>query len=770
MDATSGWSVNNPVTSGTQRWNAATGISGTVSLGTTLAPLYYHQYQQTLSYSVVNGGSPSAPTATGLAFGVAYAPSLTTSAVPYWFDSTGSVAFSTSTGGVGEQWVPVPSSVLATSAHTQVVSMRHQYQVTFTQTGIDSSAGSNTILTVGSTNYAYNVLPSNTYFDATTTFTWASTVSAGSGKQFAITGNSGTSPISAAGTCSSTYKTQYQHTITSSPATGSGYITVDGVAQSTPFTTAWWDSGSSHTIAASSTVTIVAGQRQYQFLSWSDSGAQSHTVSPIAPTTFTANFQTQYYFAVSSTYDSATGAGWYTAGTTVSSTVTTPVSGGTGIQYLTTGWTSTGSLSSGGSVGSSSTGSFTINAYTTCTWNWRTQYQVTFAASSLGSVTANTKVLNVGGSDVLYSQLPYTNWFDSGTTYSYYASVASSVSGTQYALTGTSPASPISGTTGTTVTGTYKTQYQLTVTSAHDTPTPVTGSWFDASSSVTESVVTPTDIAGNTQYRCTGWSNGTGGIPATGSAATVTFTISGPATITWNWQTQYLFTVTSAAGTSGGQNTGYYDIGTSITSSVFATVNLAGPPTVSYTSTGYTGTGNAPAGGSGSVSFTLTQPSSVTWHWDGQMTIDPDASISEGIPRENPNNSNHWSDVSDSSDSTYVYASSTGTYSDSYNLQSVSGLSGTISSVTQYMRIYVTTISSNYATSSLTLGGNTVTSGHFTPTSINTWTTHSDTFARPGGGSWTMGDINNLQSGLTLRRSVGTVYCSEVWIVVNFST
>jgi len=32
------------------------------------------------------------------------------------------------------------------------------WQVTFSQTGVDSSAGSNTVLTVGSTNYAYNAL------------------------------------------------------------------------------------------------------------------------------------------------------------------------------------------------------------------------------------------------------------------------------------------------------------------------------------------------------------------------------------------------------------------------------------------------------------------------------------------------------------------------------------------------------------------------------------------------------------------------------------
>ena len=440
LDAGSGWSINNPIISGTQRWNTASGNSGTVSLALTIAPFYYHQYQQTLSYNIVGGGSPSAPTATGTASGVAYTPSLTTTASPYWFDASGSVTFSTSTGVAGEQWVPVPSSVTATSAHTQVVSMHHQYQVTFTQNGLDGTADSNIVLTIASTNYAYNTLPSSTYFDATTPFTWASTVSGGSGKQFAITGTSGSSPISAPGTYSATYKTQY------------------------------------------------------------------------------------------------------------------------------------------------------------------------------------------------------------------------------------------------------------------------------------------------------------------------------------------LFTVTSAAGTSGGQSTGYYDSGTSISSSVLATVNLVGPPAVSYTSTGFTGTGDAPLSGSGTVSFTLANPSSVTWHWDGQMTLYPDASVSEGIPRENPNNSNHWSDVSDNSDSTYVYASSTGTYTDSYYPQSVSGLSGTISSVTQYVRIYVTTISTNYATSSLTLGSNTITSGHFTPTSTNTWTTHPDTFARPGGGSWTMDDINNLSSGLTLRRSSGTIYCSEVWLVVNFST
>ena len=464
---------------------------------------------------------------------------------------------------------------------------------------------------------------------------------------------------------------------------------------------------------------------------------------------------------------------WYDANTAVTLTLNGVYgrSGGTGTRL--TGY----KINGGTTVPVSTTGTVTVlsavsmtslQAITTTTV---TQYQVTFTTTGLGSVLSTTNVVTVGGSNVAYSQLPYQNWFDSGTTYSYYSTVASSASGTQFALTGTSPASPISGTTGTTVTGTYTTQYQLTVTSAQDTPTPASGSWFNANSAVTESVTTPANTAGGTQYRCTGWSGGSGGIPATGSAATVTFTITGPATITWNWQIQYLFTVISAAGTPTGQATGYYDAGTSITSTVPATVNVNGPPIINYTSIGYTGTGSAGSGSAQTVTFTLNSASNVTWHWNGQMTLTPLTSIFEGIPSETPTGSPHWSVVSDSSNSTYVYVSSnTGTYYDNYTIQSVGSISGTINSVTQYMTVYSTSASS-YATSALTLNGVTVTSSHFTPTSLNTWSTTSNTFTRPGGGSWTMSDLNSLTSGLTLYRSSGaTIRCSEVWIVVNFST
>ena len=81
--------------------------------------------------------------------------------------------------------------------------------MSFAQTGIDRSAGSNAILMVGSTNYAYNALPNGVWVVKGTTFSWFTSVSAGSGKRFLQTGSS---PISAAGVYSAPYKTQYKVT------------------------------------------------------------------------------------------------------------------------------------------------------------------------------------------------------------------------------------------------------------------------------------------------------------------------------------------------------------------------------------------------------------------------------------------------------------------------------------------------------------------------------------------------------------------------------
>jgi hypothetical protein len=473
------YTYSNTVTSSTNgkqfRINSITGLSSPITVNSpiTVTGNFVTQWQMTFQVA----GLDSDGTGTILTLG---ANSYVFSQLPQvnsWLDDGTTYSFTNPVPvDSSKQYALTGASGVASPIHasgTVAGNYKTQYKATFTQTGIDSSAGSNTVLTVGGTNYAYNALPSNIWVDNGTIFSWSTPVSGGTTKQFAITGSTGVSPITSAGAYTATYKTQYRQTITSSPAIGAGYITVDGNAQATPYQS-WWDSGSSHTIAANSSVTLVAGQSQYLYSSWNDSGAQSHSVSPAAATTYTANFQLQYYFSVSSARDTPTGQGWYNSGSSVSSSVTRPVSGGAGTQYETTGWTGTGSLSSGGTSGSTSTGAFTINSYTTCTWNWKTQYQVTFTQTGIDSSAGSNTVLTVGGTTYAYNALP-SIWVDSGTIFSW-ASPVSGGTGKQFTITGSTGTSPI--TANGTYTATYKTVAITKLgTDTSTTSTSLTTSW-----------------------------------------------------------------------------------------------------------------------------------------------------------------------------------------------------------------------------------------------------------------------------------------------------
>jgi poly(3-hydroxybutyrate) depolymerase len=238
-------------------------------------------------------------------------------------------------------------------------------------------------------------------------------------------------------------------TITSTPA-GTGFITVDGTAITTPqpFN---WAIGESHTLSASSLVSETGVQ--YAYAGWSDGGGQTHS---------------------------------YTV---------------------------------------QSTG-------TTLTASYRTQWQVSFAQSGLGSDATGT-ILTVGSSTYTSSQLPQTNiWVDDGTVYSYIPTVTSSVAGKHYVSTGVAGglATPIKAPG--TATGTYKTQYQLSFAvspaGAGTTNPTGTGLWKDSGS-------LPISAAPNPGYSFSSWSS-TGSITFTSTnSASTSATISGPGTITANF-------------------------------------------------------------------------------------------------------------------------------------------------------------------------------------------------------------------------------------------
>ena len=113
-------------------------------------------------------------------------------------------------------------------------------------------------------------------------------------------------------------------------------VTVDGASLTAPQTFTW-NAGSSHTLSIPSPQAGAGGTR-YVFGTWSDGGAQAHTITaPSANTTYTANSTTQYRLTTTA---SPTGAGtvspsgtnWYNSEQSV------PVTAAAISGYSFTGW------------------------------------------------------------------------------------------------------------------------------------------------------------------------------------------------------------------------------------------------------------------------------------------------------------------------------------------------------------------------------------------------------------------------------------------------
>lgn len=90
-------------------------------------------------------------------------------------------------------------------------------------------------------------------------------------------------------------------------------------------------------------------------------------------------------------------------------------------------------------------------------------------------------------------------------------------------------------------------------------------------------------------------------------------------TVTANYKTQYYLSVSSIYGSPTPQS-GWFDNGTTITASVSSP--WPGPEGTRYKCVGWIGTGSVPSSGSYStVTFTIYQPSSITWLWKTQYYL-----------------------------------------------------------------------------------------------------------------------------------------------------
>jgi PKD repeat protein len=152
----------------------------------------------------------------------------------------------------------------------------------------------------------------------------------------------------------------------------------------------WYDEGTNVTLTAPDYVEVSTGTR-YRFDYWDVDGVPrgadvtSTTVHVDANHTATAHYTLQYYFTVTSPYDTPTpGSGWFNAGASITTAVTSPWAGSAGTRYVCVGWTGTGSVPTSGTTISVS---FTINAPSSITWNWKTQHYLTVEIEPPGITT-----------------------------------------------------------------------------------------------------------------------------------------------------------------------------------------------------------------------------------------------------------------------------------------------------------------------------------------------------------------------------------------------
>jgi M6 family metalloprotease-like protein len=172
----------------------------------------------------------------------------------------------------------------------------------------------------------------------------------------------------------------------------------------------WYDAGSVVTVGVQSTVQYPNSTRMI-FNGWSSTTLGNSPTAQItvnSPTSLLAAWKTQYLVTVQSEYGSASGAGWYDAGSSAQLSIQPEVDYNNQTRRIFTGWT--------GDVSATSTGlTLTANKPLNVVAEWVTQYEITFKVSGLPNSTSVTLNVNNQNHPITPTQ-PYSAWYNQGQT------------------------------------------------------------------------------------------------------------------------------------------------------------------------------------------------------------------------------------------------------------------------------------------------------------------------------------------------------------------
>jgi uncharacterized repeat protein (TIGR02543 family) len=181
----------------------------------------------------------------------------------------------------------------------------------------------------------------------------------------------------------------------------------------------WYEAGTPVIITASPPD---SADTRATWIGWIGSGTNSYTgtINPITvimngPINQVASWNTEYKLTVITdlgTSQPPAGESWYPAGTTINAEASSPTTQA-GTQFICTGWTGTGSVLTSGTTTSSR---FTLNAPSSITWTWKTQYYLT--VNSAYGVPGGTGWYDAGStayatiSPLTVSHYTFTGWSD----------------------------------------------------------------------------------------------------------------------------------------------------------------------------------------------------------------------------------------------------------------------------------------------------------------------------------------------------------------------